>query len=250
MARGRVITADFWTDGNMIGLSAFARLFYIGLWNHAYCDKGHLPDDPMGLKLKVLPADHVDPVELIGELQSCGRVVRLEAGGKSFLFMPTFATHQKADTRWKTRCPACALEDSLELTETRPSLPEHTETHPSSALRGEKRKGKEDAPETRADVSALCDLLADLIEENGSLRPKVTQGWLDAARLLLDKDGRQLEQAMILVRWSQQSSFWRSNILSMPKFRDQFDKLRLARNTELERATPAPKKNPDAWMNQ
>jgi len=42
----------------------------------------------------------------------------------------------------------------------------------------------------RPDVEQLCRLLADGIEANGSKRPNVTQGWRDAARLLLDKDGR------------------------------------------------------------
>ena len=37
MARGRVITPDFWSDGNMVGVSPFARLFYIGMWNFAHC---------------------------------------------------------------------------------------------------------------------------------------------------------------------------------------------------------------------
>lgn len=137
MARGRVITPDFWTDGTMIGLTPWARLFYIGLWNFAFCDKGHLPDDAIALKLKVLPADPVDAVGLVKELMTKGKLVRLSADGKTFLWMPTFEGYQKADSRWKTRCPACALQDSLELTETQESLPELTETHQSSALREE-----------------------------------------------------------------------------------------------------------------
>ena len=137
MARGRVITPDFWTDGNMIGMSAFARLFYIGLWNFAYCDKGHLPDDALGLKLKILPADPVDARELLAEVMAAGRVVRVEADQKTFLWMPSFAPWQKTDPRWKTRCPACAQQDSLTLTETPVS---HAESHQSSALREENQR--------------------------------------------------------------------------------------------------------------
>lgn len=150
MARGRVIQPDFWVDGNMVGVSFAARLFYIGLWNFAYCDKGHLPDDPVGLKLKVLPADDVDVEALLRELMGRKRVVRVGAEGRTFLFMPTFEGHQKADQRWKTRCPACALSTSLKLIETQESLGEHSETLPSSALRGEKRNREKRTEENPA----------------------------------------------------------------------------------------------------
>lgn len=157
MARGRVITPDFWSDGNMVGVSAYARLFYIGMWNYAYCDKGHLPDDAVGLKLKVLPADDVDPEALLAELMGRKRVVRVEAEGRTFLFMPTFEFHQKADQRWKTRCPACALSDSLKLTETQESLGVLSETHQTSALREEKRKEQE----RKGSAPAVLDRLFD-----------------------------------------------------------------------------------------
>lgn len=95
-------------------------------------------------------------------------------------------------------------------------------------------KDKVNVPTPRADVSSLCDLLADLIESNGSKRPPVTKAWEDAARLMLDKDGRDVEGAARLIHWSQQHPFWKANVMSMPKFRDQFDRLRLQANQERE----------------
>lgn len=85
--------------------------------------------------------------------------------------------------------------------------------------------------ETRADVATLCTLLADLIEGNGSKRPEVTKGWLDAARLLLDKDERPLEEAVDVMKWCQWDAFWKGNVLSMPKFREKYDQLRLKRES-------------------
>ena len=109
MARIRTIKPDFWTDGNMVGLSAFARLFYIGTWNFSLCDRGHLADDPVGLKLKILPADDVDPAELLAELLTKGRLVRRHApDGRIYLFTPRLGDHQKPDARWTSRCPYCA----------------------------------------------------------------------------------------------------------------------------------------------
>lgn len=81
--------------------------------------------------------------------------------------------------------------------------------------------------EAREDVAALCSLLADLIAANGSKRPTVGTTWHTAARLLLDRDGRPYAEAERLIRWSQADEFWRTNVLSMPKFREQYDRLRL-----------------------
>jgi Helix-turn-helix domain len=74
----------------------------------------------------------------------------------------------------------------------------------------------------RPDVERLCNLLADGVQANTGERPKITKrGWLDPARLLLDRDGYTAEQVEALIRWSQDSEFWRSHILSMSKLRDK-----------------------------
>lgn len=83
-----------------------------------------------------------------------------------------------------------------------------------------------DAP--RPEVEQLCTLLADLIEGNGSKRPRITKRWRDACRLMLDRDERTPQQVEAAIRWCQADEFWRANILSMPKLREQYDRLRLA----------------------
>jgi hypothetical protein len=98
----------------------------------------------------------------------------------------------------------------------------------------DKDKDTGNEPLTRPDVSSLCTLLADLIEANGSRRPNITKAWATSARLLLDADGRDHESASRLIRWTQGNSFWKANVLSMPKFREKYDQLRLAANKELE----------------
>ena len=81
--------------------------------------------------------------------------------------------------------------------------------------------------EMRPDVGAICSLLADLVEGNGCKRPAVRKDWLTAARLMVDVDGRDPEKATALLRWVQGDPFWAPNVLSMPKFRKQYDQLRL-----------------------
>jgi hypothetical protein len=84
----------------------------------------------------------------------------------------------------------------------------------------------------------LCDVLATELRENDVKVPTPTpKRWLDAARLLVDADGREPHQAKALIEWACRDSFWRANILSMPTFRAQFDKLRLARERSGAKAT-------------
>lgn len=82
----------------------------------------------------------------------------------------------------------------------------------------------------RPDVDELCALLASLMQENGARKPSIGQAWHDAGRLLLDRDGVSLGEAKQVLEWCQHDSFWKSNILSMPKFREKFDQLRLKAN--------------------
>lgn len=77
----------------------------------------------------------------------------------------------------------------------------------------------------RPDVDRLCTHLADRIEANGCKRPAVNQKWRDAARLMLDADGRTEEGAHKAIDWCQDHEFWRANILSMPKLREKYDQL-------------------------
>lgn len=95
--------------------------------------------------------------------------------------------------------------------------------------------------EIREDVETLCKRLAARVEANGSKKVTIGKQWRDAARLMLDKDGRTYDQIAYLIDWSQNDEFWRANILSMPKLREKFDQLRL------KATTPTRKNNDIDW---
>lgn len=101
---------------------------------------------------------------------------------------------------------------------------------PSSYEEGGERPGSEIPDETRdrEDVEQVCLALADAIEANGSRRPTITKAWRREARLLIDKDGRTPDQVLTAIAWCQADTFWRANVLSMPKLREKYDQLRLA----------------------
>lgn len=105
----------------------------------------------------------------------------------------------------------------------------HASSNPPSSRPSSKPSRRERAEEPRRDdVEQICEHLADRIEANGSLRPTIGERWRTEARLLLDKDGRTVEQVIRCIDWCQNDSFWRKNILSLPKLREKYDQLRLA----------------------
>jgi hypothetical protein len=81
--------------------------------------------------------------------------------------------------------------------------------------------------EVRADVEMLCTTLAKLVESNGARKPTIAESWRREARLLLDRDKVTLSDAINVLEWSQADPFWKTNILSIPKFRYQYDRLKL-----------------------
>lgn len=143
-----MISPDFWTDSAMIQLPMPVRLFYIGTWNFA-CSAGHIPDDPFQLKLKVLPTEQIDPVEFIDSLVAAGRMRRITLdGGEKFLVIPAFTKHQKQDSRYQSRCPACR-----NLTEPHQISPKLTETPQISPIGGGGGEGGDKGEgEKRADA--------------------------------------------------------------------------------------------------
>lgn len=76
-------------------------------------------------------------------------------------------------------------------------------------------------------VFDACNQLANLIEENGSRRPEITNKWLSDMERIHRIDGRSWEQISAAIAWCQNDDFWRANILSPGKLRKQYETLRL-----------------------
>lgn len=74
--------------------------------------------------------------------------------------------------------------------------------------------------------------------ENGSQQPTITENWRKAGRLLLDKDGRTVDQVIKAIDWCQADPFWVANIRSMPTLREKYDTLRLQAQRPNGRASP------------
>ncbi|OMC00334.1 hypothetical protein A5733_04280 [Mycobacterium sp. NS-7484] len=130
------------------------------------------------------------------------------------------------------------VSDDRPLYPTRPAPP-HLKNYTTESCSSAKTPTPPAPPP--AAVETLCARLRDRIVDNGSRRPTITERWRREARLLLDRDSRDLTKALNLIDWCQQDPFWRKNILSMPKFREKYDQLRLAALEDHQRrqGTPA-----------
>lgn len=76
----------------------------------------------------------------------------------------------------------------------------------------------------------LTDLLSKLMRENKPdrvLNGNHVAKWEIEADRLLRVDGRNFERAKMVLNWCQRDEFWMCNILSMKKFRQQFDQLEM-----------------------
>ena len=255
--RIRTIKPEFWRSKDVARLSLNARLLFIGLWS--YVDDNGVGWDELASIAGDLYADDLVYGDTRATLAMVSRglqqlseahlIVRYtvddpasDYNGRHLLQVTGWGKHQKIDKpslghRYPEFSGETADLSAPELPVFDSSSRDPRETlAPGTGEQGNRGTGEQrttgrsahaDTP-VRPEVEALCDHLADRIEQNGSKRPRITKGWRDAARLLLDRDDRDLDQAHLLIDWCQGDEFWRSNVLSMPTFREQYDRLRLA----------------------
>ena len=79
----------------------------------------------------------------------------------------------------------------------------------------------------KIEIITLCNLLADLMVSNGVKRPTVSGKWLSDMDKLNRIDEKTFEQIEAAIKWSQNDSFWSSNIHSPAALRKQYEKMRL-----------------------
>jgi hypothetical protein len=251
MARIRSIKPEFWGDRKLAAsVSRDGRLLYVALWNQAD-EWGRVQGDARWIKGHCLPYDddlNLQAIDrLVDELADAGRVEKYQHEDDPYLFLPKLAEHQRLEpAKVPSRLPAPPVTTDLSVetdssgSRADLSAPRADESGTNVALQvaggreqgagsrcaGDARPGAELVP-VRRDVETLCSTLAELMIRNGCKPPTVTQKWRDAARLLLDRDGVTLNDAMGVLGWCQSDEFWRANVQSMPTFREKYDRLRL-----------------------
>jgi hypothetical protein len=246
MARIRSIKPEFWRSPSTAKASPLARLLYIAMWNWAD-DYGVAEWTPRELLGFVFPNDgdikNAELQSLCTEVATCFNTEFYLINGRRYYCIPTWDDHQKNERRAQGKYPRPDHPDASvdaeihQVTEMRGSSVRTSGNTVSGTgeqgNRGTGEQGNSSSSEvavatSRPEIDSLLDLLDFEISVNGGKPPTRTKKNLDAARLLIDRDGRTVAQVELAIRWSQADEFWRGNILSMSKLREKYDQLRLA----------------------
>lgn len=246
--RSRMIKPEFWRSADIACLDLHTRLLFIGLWS--YVDDNGVGRDEAALIAADLFAYDLsrDPLETLRSvteglsvLSETGLIVRFENGGRPLLQIVTWNDHQRISHPGKDRFPLYDAENSTILPHSGKS-PEGLQQ--SSGLNQVIRESGnqvtrevEDSDESstspisdepkRDDVERVCQHMAKSIQERGGKKPSISKAWRDSARLMLDKDQIAEKDIHAAIDWSANDSFWRSNILSVPKLREKYLQLSL-----------------------
>lgn len=273
MPRMRTLKPETFSSETLSLAPVVARWTFAGLWTYAD-DEGRGKADPRLIKAAIWPLDDdvtsTDVAEHLDILEKLGLLCHYECAGRRYLHVVNFHEHQRPNRPVPSKLPECSktthggfgegalgIHELLSESSVSPhgalnpnSFTNTPSTSPSGTTEGdgvgdgdveitsENDERSSDPNEGRDDVARLCSHLADRVETNGSPRPRITKKWLDAARLLIDKDGKTEQQVRAAIDWCQDHEFWRSNVMSMPKLREQYDQLRLQAEAQRSRASP------------
>lgn len=96
---------------------------------------------------------------------------------------------------------------------------------------------------SRAAVKLAALLQTEILRNSCDFKitPAQLRSWEETADRMLRLDGRDPEKAATLIRWAHSDDFWMSNILSMEKFRKQFDQLALKANAKKVKPQRSPR---------
>lgn len=260
--RIRTIKPRFWRSYDITALPVDVRLLFVGLWSYVD-DNGVGVDDyrEITADLFALEDDQEAIRSFVREgLATLSRrllVVRYKVEQTPLIFITTWDLHQKVDRPNKPRYPRppADYDPSTSANGYNPDdfargsrqTREGTSPVVGKRGRGEEKKKHEEANASsssatatppRDDVDQLCARLRDRMIGNGFKPPTITEDWQRQSRLLLDKDGRDLTQALRLIDWATADEFWHPNIKSMGKFRAQYDTLLARARQEHQRRTP------------
>lgn len=109
MARIRTIKPDAFASESLAAVPVVARWTFFGLLTMVD-DEGRARDEPRLVKAHVYPLDdEITAADVRGHLDALEKVDcirRYEAGGKSYLYVPSFTDHQKINRPTPTKIPA------------------------------------------------------------------------------------------------------------------------------------------------
>ena len=255
--RIRSIKPEFWSSPDIAALSDADRLLFIGLWSYVD-DQGRGKDDVALIVAALFPHDMVaNPLDTVAKvrdglarLHAANLILRYTVECRTYFLVTGWSKHQKVDKARPSRLPEPtegengAFPQNDANRETVATIRDTVATPPEilapgtgeQGNRGTGEQGNRDTIDDvdlraveapRPDVDAVCDAMAASVQRRTGRTPRVTAAWRTQARLMIDRDGRTVEEITRIIDWVDGNDFWRANVLSVPKLRQKFDTLRL-----------------------
>lgn len=248
MARIRSVKPELRRDLTVAEWSRERRYAWVLLWGYLD-DHGRGLDDMRLLVADLFPLDRditekkldiwltqMSAPSMHGEPPLC----RYEVEGRRYMHAPKWTRAQRVSHPQDSRIPPCPIHDSSApdsgttpepLRNQGGADPERFRTSRTPEVLGVKGEGMEEqlsavADVPRPDVDGLCGYFASALARN-DVKATVTAKWRTEARLLLDRDQKDPTEIRAVIDWATGDSFWRANILSVPKLREKYDQLRL-----------------------
>lgn len=129
--RARNLKPGFFVNSQLVQCEAFARLLFAGLWCEADRE-GRLRDDPLSLKMKILPGDNCNIDALLQQLHDRELIVRYSVDGKRYIQINTFLVHQKPHIKEVSSTIPSPDEQDLHQPRLNPDQGEFSPIRPSS----------------------------------------------------------------------------------------------------------------------
>ena len=255
--RIRSIKPEFWSSPDIAALSDSDRLLFIGLWSFVD-DHGRGRDDVALIVAALFPHDMVaNPRDTVAKvrdglarLSEANLILRYTVASRTYFLVTGWGKHQRVDKPKASRIPEPteeengtfpqndAIRESVANLRDDVATPRDT-LAPGTGEQGNRGTGEQGNSEAiddvdlravedpRPDVDAVCDAMAASVQRRTGRAPRVTAAWRTQARLMIDRDGRTVEEVTRIIDWVEGNDFWRANVLSLPKLRQKFDTLRL-----------------------
>ncbi len=95
----------------------------------------------------------------------------------------------------------------------------------------EEEKGNHHSSYYDEDMETALYILSKIQNIQPKFKEPNFENWINAIRLLRERDGRTHKEIKTLFSWANSNSFWKSNILSPSKLRDKWDQLEIQKSS-------------------